>query len=454
MLAHRSWREPELANGLTPRSLFFYSATFAKGEPIAFLLNSYRKRQWSDVTRIEFYQLTQLKRILAFSYKNSDFYRKRFDEWSIDVGSIESLEGLKKIPTISKDDLISSLDSISGRNAPLFSSSKTTGGSTGQPVKLYKNPFALARERCATARSYEWAGVQLGDRQLRFWGVPHSRAALKKATVADLVANRKRVSAFDLSSTSFLEYYNQAIRFRPRYIYGYVSVIEQFAKYVLEKGLSPLPSVVSIITTSEILTAGARETIERAFSAKVFNEYGCGEVGSIAHECEHGNMHLMADNLIVEVDSEGSGSGEIIVTDLFNTATPLIRYRLGDYATLSGEKCSCGRGLPLVKGIHGRAYDIIETPSGKKIHPESIIYVFEGFQSSCRSFKQFQVIQESKDNISVNIIANDSWSYDIEERLLRALKRDVDKDIQYKINLVDSIKRESSGKMRLVKSMV
>lgn len=439
-------------NGLTSRSLFFYSATFAKGEPIAYLMNSYRKRQWASLGSIEAFQLDRLKKILSFSYNNSDFYKNLFDDHDFNFKRIESLQDLKKLPTISKDDLINSLSAISGKKRHLFASSKTTGGSTGQPVTLYKNPLALARERCATARSYEWAGIHLGDPQLRFWGVPHSRPAFKKAAVADFVANRKRISAFDLSEASFLEYYNEAIDFRPRYIYGYVSVIEQFANYIIENGLAPIPSVVSIITTSEILSDGARKTIERAFDVKVFNEYGCGEVGSIAHECSHGNMHLMSDNLIVEVENEDSDSGELIVTDLFNTATPLIRYRLGDYATLSNEVCSCGRSLPLIKGIHGRAYDIIETPSGKKVHPESIIYVFEGFQSQSRSFRQFQVIQESKFEMSVNIIASSCWTTSMEEKLLEALKRDVDEDIKYTISLVDSIERESSGKMRLVKS--
>lgn len=441
-------------NSLISRSFFFYPATLAKGEPIAFLMNSYRAKQWDGLETIRYHQLSRIKKIINYAYNNSKFYKDLYDRANLRIENINSLRDLANIPTISKEDLINSLDSISESRNRLFSSSKTTGGSTGQPVKLYKNPLALARERCATTRAYEWAGIKIGDPQLRFWGVPHSQSAAQKSALADLIANRKRISAFDLTEDSFLKYYNLALEFSPRYIYGYVSVIEQFANYISENSLETLPSVTAVITTSEILSDGAREKIEKAFGVKVYNEYGCGEVGSIAHECPEGNMHLMADNLYVEIDKDASGAGEIIVTDLYNTATPLIRYRLGDYGTMSGEICKCGRTLPVIESIHGRAYDILEMPSGKKVHPEAIIYVFEDIQSKSNAFKQFQVIQESIREIIINIIPNVNWSDHVESEMINSLKRDIDTDINFSINLVESIERENSGKMRLVKSRV
>src|SRR5690625_7160418 len=62
------------------------------------------------------------------------------------------------IPFLQKADLIKHIDEIVTYKSKL-ASAKTTGGSTGEPVKLYKNPDALARERAATWRSYGWAGI-------------------------------------------------------------------------------------------------------------------------------------------------------------------------------------------------------------------------------------------------------------------------------------------------------
>jgi phenylacetate-CoA ligase len=159
----------------------------------------------------------------------------------------------------------------------------------------------------------------------------------------------------------------------------------------------------------------------------------------------------MSDNLYLEIENDGSGSGEILVTDFFNYSTPMIRYRLGDYATLSNAACSCGRSFPVIESIHGRAYDVLELPSGKKVHPEAVIYVFEGIQSRTNAFSQFQAIQEERDRILVRIIPNKSWTDEIKAILIRELKRDISADVVFNIEIVQEIVREKSGKLRLVK---
>ena len=439
-------------NTALSKTLFFYPATLMKGEPIAFLIASYRRNQWLPKEDIAKLQLSAFKETMQHAITNTDFYRELYKEHGISIDDIKTLDDIKNLPTVSKSNLIENLETMSTNSRhSIFSSTKTTGGSTGQPVKLYKDSHALARERCATARAYEWAGIEIGDSQFRFWGVPHSKKAKRISNLTDLVVNRKRASAFDLTEESLSRYYEECKIFKPKYIYGYVSVIEQFAKYILDNDMKPISSVKSIITTAEILNSNARATIQSAFDTRVFNEYGCGEVGSIAHECEAGNMHIMADNLYLEVDGTEENSGEIIVTDFFNKATPLIRYRLGDFATLSDIHCSCGRSLPLIESIHGRAYDILEMPSGKKMHPESVIYIFEQLQQETNAFKQFQVIQHSVNDIEAKIISNKNWSEIISKRLLDEFKLNIDQSVQFRITLVESLPREKSGKMRLVK---
>lgn len=435
------------------RLFFYYPSTLLKGEPVLFLMGKYRKSQWLPPEKLEAIRLRRLKRLLHYAFKNSKYYRGLYKKSGVDVTDIQFLSDIQKLPTITKQDLISNGSEMLVGRKQWLSSIKTTGGSTGEPVTLYKNPMALARERCVTWRSYEWAGVSIGDPQLRFWGVPHSRVGATKAGLIDIVANRQRVSAFNLTPERLQKYYTDALSFRPSYVYGYVSVIEELAKHILDKKLSPLPSVRAVITTAEILTPAARGIIESAFKVRVFNEYGCGEVGSIAHECEQGSMHLMADNLLVEVDSSSGQSGEIIVTDLFNFATPLIRYRLGDYATLSKVACDCGRTLPVIQAIHGRAYDILKAPSGRLIHPEAIIYIIEELQAKTRAFTQFQAVQTAVDNINIYIIPSVNWCDSVRHSLLMNLKSKIDPDIKYKVSVVSLLERESSGKMRLVKRL-
>jgi phenylacetate-CoA ligase len=440
-------------NKYLSRYLFYYPSTLMKGELIGAYLKQAREFQWLTTEEIENYQLNRVRKIIRFAMEHSQFYKDRYKNVISSSEDIRSLRDLEKLPVLTKSDLIEHRERISTIWASI-SGSKVTGGSTGQPVHLKKNPSALARERAITWRSYEWAGIEIGDPQARFWGVPHTRLGKAKARVTDVIANRLRISAFDLTEESLASYYRKMMRFKPAYIYGYVSVIEMLADYVAKNGLPPLPSVRAVITTSEILTPSVRTKIQEMLGSPVFNEYGCGEVGSVAHECDYGNLHLMADNLYVEIDAERGSSGEIMVTDFFNYATPLIRYRVGDFAKWGSHKCSCGRGLPLIDAICGRAYDLIRTTDGRRVHPEAVIYVFEALQLESGAFRQFQAIQQSDSQMVVKIVPNDRWKLSVEESLIDRLRQNVDSGMSYSVELCSSIDREASGKMRLVKCEV
>ncbi|MDN3638504.1 hypothetical protein QWY82_06755 [Simiduia curdlanivorans] len=434
-------------NSYLSKYFVYYPATILKGESISKHLNAYRNFQYKSKEDIKSSQNLMFQSILKHAKESSEYYKEALKD--VDIDKFSLVRDINSVPALSKNQLINSLDKIQS-NMSLRYETKTTGGSTGQPVSILKNTDALARERAATWRAYEWAGIGVGDAQGRFWGVPHSAKAKVKASIIDFIANRMRISAFDLDDKSLGNYYKKLLKFRPKYLYGYVSVIEALANHIDSHNLKPLSGLISIITTSEVLYPHARLKIEKCFGIKVFNEYGCGEVGSIAHECKSGNMHVMADNLFVETDS----TGEIIVTDFHNLKTPLIRYRTGDFGELSNKPCSCGVTLPLLSKIQGRAYDIIKLNSGRSIHPESLIYVIEDFKKARNVISQFQAIQTSANNLVINIIPKDDWSSNDAHVINNKLLETFDSQLSIDINLVDSIQREPSGKMRVVKSLL
>jgi phenylacetate-CoA ligase len=436
-------------NKYLSRYLCYYPATLLKGEKINSALRQSRQFQWLSRSTIADYQWKKAQGIACWAKENSAFYRKLYQD--VDIGAIADMDDFARLPTIDKTDLMERETDIV-TNFGGQCEIKTTGGSTGHPVKVVKNAGALAMERAVTWRSYEWAGVSIGDPQGRFWGVPHTRKGKFKALIADLIVNRRRVSAFNLNNASLANYYTELKVFKPSYLYGYASVIEALANFISDKRLPPITSVNSIITTSEILYPQSREMIETAFGVKVYNEYGCGEVGSIAHECEHGNMHIMADSLLVEVS--GADEGEILITDFHNYKTPLIRYRVGDYGKLVDIDCPCGRGLPVLATIYGRAYDLIRLKSGTSIHPESLIYVIEDFQAEVDAITQFQAIQQTYDTVDIYVIPKSSWTEVIAERLKQRLKTCLSGELNYRIQTVQCLQRERSGKMRLVKSYI
>ena len=434
--------------------LFYYPVTLLKGEIIGKYLSQYNRFQNLPTADIEKYQLKNLGSLLQHAYSKSAYYKEAFDAQGVHPSEINCLEDLAKLPYLTKNDLVTRFNDIVTTGRSCLISEKTTGGSTGQAVTLLKNADALARERAATWRSYAWAGIQIGDPQARFWGTPLHASQRVKYQLIDFIANRKRFSAFNINEQRLEEFYQQLVHFRPAYLYGYVSVIELFARFIRQHNYELPASVKCVITTSEVLSDGARDEIRSSLKLAVYNEYGCGEVGSVAHECEHGEMHVMEDNLILEItpDSKGSTAGEIVVTDLFNYATPLIRYRLGDYASILNKRCDCGRTLKVIGNIHGRAYDCIHTVDGRVFHPEVMMYIFEDIKGTVGGIGQFQVIQESLDSLCIKIVKADGYNAETENHIKNVIADKLHKSMTVRFEYIDHVEREKSGKLRLVKS--
>ena len=441
----------KVPNWLAKHCLYYPVAWIQAGN-VAGYLKASRASQFQDDAERSQRQLEQINNLLSGAKMHCPFYRDAFTRFDL---PLTSWSDFGQLPLVLKDHLQKSAEQFRSTAHLGRLVTKTSGGSTGQPVKIFKTRSAWARELAVAWRGFEWAGVDVGDRQARFWGVPLDRKGQMRARLVDLSCNRIRLSAFDFNEQNLRRYFNQVNRFRPDYFYGYLSMLTEFASYLESERLTLAHPLKCIISTSEVLTDQARDLLERVFSTRVFNEYGCGELGTIAHECDHGQLHLNEENLFVEIMDgqevcpEGM-SGEIVVTELNNLAMPLIRYRTGDFGALSNEKCSCGRTLRVLKSVHGRAYDMIKTRDGRVFHGEVIMYIFEDIRKSGIGVKQFQVEQIDLDNILVRIVPGLDFKDSTGETIKAQVRQNIASSLQVRIEMVEKIHREKSGKLRLV----
>ncbi|MEZ5543297.1 MAG: hypothetical protein R3F42_14845 [Pseudomonadota bacterium] len=402
------------------------------------------------------HNLARLQTLLHHAYQYVPLFREKLNAQH--APRVEDLSDLKYVPLLTKQEIQSDAERCRS-NQPLGRLiSKTTGGSTGQPVTIYKTRSAWLWELAATWRGYGWAGIDIGDPQARFWGVPLHKDARLQARLTDFVCHRYRCSAFAFDEADLARYLRELNRFRPAWFYGYVSMLSEFADYVLSSPERWRLALTCVITTSEVLTQTVREKLSQAFHAPVFNEYGCGELGTIAHECEAGSMHISEENMLVEIlDGDRVCSpgemGEIVVTELNNYAMPLIRYRTGDFGSISAGSCSCGRTLAVLEGLYGRAYDMVRTRRGQSFHGEFMIYIFENIKRRQAGIKQFQVVQQDLDRFLVRIVPEQGYGPAVESEITREIRANVDPDANVLFEQVSAIERAASGKMRVIVGM-
>jgi phenylacetate-CoA ligase len=124
-----------------------------------------------------------------------------------------------------------------------------------------------------------------------------------------------------------------------------------------------------------------RERIERSWGARVIDHHGLTEVGPVSFECweSPGSLHVNESEFIAEVLDPATGdpvpdgrTGELVLTNLGRTASPVIRYRTGDLVVRRSEACACGRTWArLDGGILSRADDMVNI-RGVNVYPVGI----------------------------------------------------------------------------------
>ncbi len=191
----------------------------------------------------------------------------------------------------------------------------------------------------------------------------------------------------------------QLNEWQPDSLGGYPSIINALATEQVEGRLHIHPQIITV--SSELLTEKMRMRIESAWEQYIFNTYVVTETGALAGECNaHAGLHLYEDLDIVEVvDSSnrpvptGVHGNKLLITRLFNTTQPLIRYEVSDQLCLSSHGCSCQRPFALVEDIQGRKEDMLILPGKNGAQVRIIPHMFHKVMDVI-PVQQWQIMQE------------------------------------------------------------
>jgi phenylacetate-CoA ligase len=255
-----------------------------------------------------------------------------------------------------------------------------------------------------------------------------------------------------MSDENMARYLEHIASIGPCFLHVYPSAIAALARFIRREGTQAPNNIRGIIAESEAVYPEPRQMVEEVFGCRYFSCYGLSEKVVLAAGGEQTNdYHVWPTYGYFELlDDEGNPvttlgqRGEISGTSFINTVMPFIRYRTGDWATYVGDRCqACGREHTLIRDIRGhRTQEVLIAADGSEIpwaalnmHDDTFIRV-----------RQFQFFQETPGQAVLRIVPADGFGEDDAKRIHRNLGRKLDRQLDFTIELVESIPLSARGK--------
>jgi phenylacetate-coenzyme A ligase PaaK-like adenylate-forming protein len=376
-------------------------------------------------------------------------------------GTIDPREELLRLPVLTKHTIRTNLEGLQSTDLQHRSwSHNTSGGSTGEPVRLVQDAEYEDRSRAITMVFYSLLGYQTGQATVRLWGSERDvegGTGSPKARFFNWLTATTWLNAFLMSPVRMRQYVETLNRVRPRLIVAYAQAAYELARFVEREELAVAPQRV-VVTSAGTLYPFMREKIAQVFGCQVYNLYGSREVSDIACEIPGTEGLWVAPwgNYLEILDDEGmpvrpGEEGNIVVTCLTNYAMPLLRYWIGDRGALLVEQASGGSGLQFLKHVSGRNVDVFRTRGETLVDGEYFTHLLY--------FRpwvwKFQVIQKDYEQVLFKVVRTngDAPRGELEEIAAKA-RRVMGSNCRVDFEFVSELPPHPSGKYRYTISEV
>lgn len=444
-------------------SLLFPLHERVKGHDTCTILRSLESSQWLAPDALRAHQARMLANFIALVALSVPYYRTLFAREGIDPAAFaahdarDAMTLLATLPLIDKSVIRANSTAFRAEGASDLIPQRTSG-SSGEPLHFLLSRFRMSFDIAAKWRATRWWNVGIGDRELVLWGSAIETGAQDRVRrLRDTLFRSRLVPTHDLTPTRLAEILAEMRDWHPRMLFGYPSALSRLAFHALEHGprMDDLGIAVAFCT-SEVLRPEWREAIGHGLGCGVANEYGARDAGFIARECPAGGLHITAEEVIVEiVDADGrrlpdGEEGEIVVTNLAGPGFPFLRYRTGDRGVLSTATCACGRGLPLLERLSGRANDGLRRLDGGWVHGSAVNHMMRDLAG----LRAYQIVQARPDSVSLRLELDGALPAAARDGMIAHLHHLLGEAVEVQVEQVVSIPPQPNGKFRHIICLV
>lgn len=300
---------------------------------------------------IESLQLDRLKKIVAWAYEKSEFYRCSFDKYGIKPQDIEKLSDVQKLPFLTLEE-INRTDAQDFLTLPLsgivrVNHSDEQGGEL--VTKFYTKGDIIQNvemmTRCLIASGINKTsvvGLQGDLSDGKFLDILYALESIG-ATVIPLGTDYRHW-------LKILENFSiDTLISTPQLIMQLIIQLQATWKNIIDYNIKKI-----ICVNVNNIQNPLQNHIESRAGTIVYNLFAPAEIGTAGIMFQCNNMsghHIQEDNYFAEivqfnddkVIEESEHMGELVITTLTAQAMPLIRYRTGQAVRRMSENCSCGR---------------------------------------------------------------------------------------------------------------
>ena len=370
------------------------------------------------------YQERRARQIVAYAHKHSPFYRAHW--------AGHDPQDWRTLPTVDKQLMMAHFDDFNTRGI-----SREAALAVALRAERERD-FQPTLDRLTIGLS---SGTS-GHRGL-FIAAPHEQAAWAGTMLARTIhtlRRRLRVAFFLRSNSNLYErvggrlvlfrYFDlmlpladavaQLNDFQPDVLIGPPSLLGFLAASAASGGLHIRPE--RLISVAEVLEPHDRERITAAFGAPVEQIYQCTE-GLLAVSCAAGALHIQEDVVALQLEPLPGDAERVmpIVTDLWRTTQPIIRYRLNDLLQIDPRPCACGSAFRVIRAIEGRCDDVcyFEALAGgtRPFFPDTIRRMI---LLASAQILDYQAVQERCGDLRIRLSIPDGAAFDAIAQAVRA----------------------------------
>lgn len=404
------------------------------------------QRSYTHLTELELEKLhrEKLHRVLMHATTTCAAYKGIGEEQ-------DPYQWLQKFPIISKADVVAKGDDYISNQFDKNSLIKyETSGSSGIRSVVYIDKKEQSTFRAILISWWEWNNYYLG-KPLVQTGITPDRGKVKK--IKDSMLSTIYVDAFGLTESEILEKLKLVEGKKGYHFFGFASSLYVMAQVAQKHGLKV--TFDKAMSQGDKLFVHYKKLIEEVFDTTVVEDYGLNEGIMVGQKKDLPYFYIYTPTVHIEiVDDKGNPvpdgeMGRVIATKLDGYAMPLVRYDTGDLAVkLPRDQYPEKRDLafPLLERVVGRNTDLVKTPDGKTL----IVHSFTGIFEFYPEIKQFQVVQNELESITIRYIPTKDFTPAILEALEVKFRDRTKSSILIIWEAVEKIEASKSGKPQLI----